>query len=404
MVGKVKNQKYMPVGIDPGRNVCGVAILHPDRDSVITSFIIKNCSFSDAEKLIGEATRKAKVFSAEPIFVFEATNVFWRPLYSYLSQKGFTCHTVCAKQTKSSRSTGMRKTKTDTIDAHHIARLFQMGESHPTAFPPHPIMNLRELTRAHTFLVDLRARIFNRIGVVLFQINPTFTEAFSIPFCKTSLTLMREKLVHPQDLKETNIKELTTILLKASRGRLSKKKAEVILSNAQNTLSMTEAHQAFSSILSTLAEAALALDEIITSLEKEIAEGLKSVPQNLLTIPGMGPVGCASFIGELGEPSRFHSPDQVVAWFGLDPSLRQSGNQPGTGKHISKAGTKYGRRTMWLVARSFSHTFPPAKKRYKKLLKSNHWIDATTQIASDLVKICYAMLRDQTEFEPSRYH
>ncbi len=403
MSGKSENSHYLPIGIDPGRNVCGVAILHPERDSVLASLKIKNCSFPDAERLTTEASRRAEKLSREPIFVFEATNVFWRPLFSYLTRRGFICHTVCAKQTRSSRSTGMRKTKTDKIDAKHIARLFKMGESHPTVLPPDPIMDLRELTRAHTFLLDLRVSILNRIGVVLFQINPDFPQAFSNPFGKTPLTLMRKKLVHPQDLKGVGVKELTGILRNTSRGKLGRKKAEELISGAKASFSMPEAYQAFSTILSSLAEAAKALGEVISSLEREITEGLRAVPQKLITLPGMGPVSAASFIGELGDPSRFNNPDQVVAWFGFDPILRQSGNQSGTGKRLSKAGTKYGRRTMWLVARSFAHTFPRAREKYGKLLKNHHWIDAITHIAVDLTKICYAMLRDNTEFDPSRY-
>ena len=397
-------KKYLPVGIDPGRDVCGVSILHPNCDDVISTFKIKNVSFPHAEKLIEESVRIAYEHGVEePIFVLEATNVFWRPLFSYLTRRGFPCHTVCAKQTKYSRGTRMRKTKTDEIDAVHIAKLFKAGESHPTRFPPEPIMNLRELTRTYTFLTDMRVMSLNRIGVILFETFPEFCRIFSTPFIRTALNLMKKRMVHPGNLKEASIEELALTLSKTSKGKLGREKAEELIQGAMSTFGIPEAHKAFSQALSSFATLAEDIERTLKSLEEIISEELEKVPQKLLTIPGMGPVSVASFIGELGEPSQFQSINQVVAWFGLDPAIKQSGSNEGTGKHISKAGTKYGRRTMWLAARSFVRSFDKAGKKYQRLLEKRHWIDALTIIAADLVKICYAMYRDGTVFDKSKY-
>ena len=87
---KEQKEKYLPVGIDPGKDICGVVMLHPDsgNDTVLSSLFMDNCSFEDADALIERAEKVANSFGLKPIFVIEATNILWRPLFSYLKSSG----------------------------------------------------------------------------------------------------------------------------------------------------------------------------------------------------------------------------------------------------------------------------------------------------------------------------
>ena len=67
-------------------------------------------------------------------------------------------------------------------------------------------------------------------------------------------------------------------------------------------------------------------------------------------MPGLGPVLAAIVLGEIGDISRFSAPEKLVAYAGIDPSVRQSGNFSGNQNHMSKRGSPFLRRAIWLAA------------------------------------------------------
>jgi transposase len=47
-----------------------------------------------------------------------------------------------------------------------------------------------------------------------------------------------------------------------------------------------------------------------------------------MTVPGVNLICAASFIAAVGDPSRFFTSRKLVAYLGLDPKVRQSGDAP----------------------------------------------------------------------------
>ena len=46
----------------------------------------------------------------------------------------------------------------------------------------------------------------------------------------------------------------------------------------------------------------------------------------IMTIPGIGYINGGMILGEIGDIHRFSSPNKLLAYAGLDPSVYQSGN------------------------------------------------------------------------------
>jgi transposase len=63
------------------------------------------------------------------------------------------------------------------------------------------------------------------------------------------------------------------------------------------------------------------------------------VCSNLLTVPGVGPITALSFYSAIGDPSRFQRARDVGPYFGLTPSIHQSGVLSRVGR-ISRFGSK----------------------------------------------------------------
>lgn len=400
----IEKEHYLPVAIDPGKKICGVVIMHPEahNHSIIKSLEIENCSLKDAEALTREAEEAADKFACKPIFIFEATSILWRPLFAYLETSGYPCHTVSASQTNSSRKTKMRKTQTDEIDATQIAKLYKQGNSHPTKLPSEPLMSMRELTRLYSFLLDIRGNIYNRMKTLSFQLFPELESCFSDLFIKTTKVLMKKELVNPEVLSKTRLDKLANILKKASHGRFKLSKAKELKEKATSSFGMKKGAPGFSYGLSLLVLLANSIDSLLEPLKEKITSLLTTVPQKLTTFPGLDTIGAATFISELGDPAHFSNKDQVITWFGLDVVWRISAGR-GKGWHISKAGTPYGRRWLYLTAGEFVRFFPPAKAKYLRLRKTCTHKKALSAIAADCAEILFAMYRDNSCFNPGLY-
>jgi transposase len=83
------------------------------------------------------------------------------------------------------------------------------------------------------------------------------------------------------------------------------------------------------------------LNSEIAGVERLIAGQALSWPEirRLMTVPGVNLICAASFIAAVGEPSRFLTSRKLVAYLGLDPKVRQSGEGPARSGRISKRGS-----------------------------------------------------------------
>ena len=101
------------------------------------------------------------------------------------------------------------------------------------------------------------------------------------------------------------------------------------------------------------------LDTEIAAAEKLIAKQALSWPEirRLMTVPGVNLICAASFIAAIGNPHRFFTSRKLVAYLGLDPKVKQSGEAPARSGRISKRGSPSAR---WaLVEAAWSTVLQP---------------------------------------------
>jgi transposase len=101
------------------------------------------------------------------------------------------------------------------------------------------------------------------------------------------------------------------------------------------------------------------LDSEIAAAERLIAQQALGWPEirRLMTVPGVNLICAATFIAAIGQPSRFLTSRKLVAYLGLDPKVRQSGEAPARSGRISKRGSASAR---WaLVEAAWSAVLQP---------------------------------------------
>ncbi len=78
----------------------------------------------------------------------------------------------------------------------------------------------------------------------------------------------------------------------------------------------------------------------LAELDKILAADALSDPDamRLMTLPGVSAVTAIALLAAIGDISRFKTPRHLVGYLGLDPRVRQSGNEPARHGRISKQG------------------------------------------------------------------
>lgn len=125
----------------------------------------------------------------------------------------------------------------------------------------------------------------------------------------------------------------------------------------------------------------------------------------LCSIPGIGVLTAATILAEVGDFSAFSSPNKLVAFFGIDPSVNQSGEFTGTRNKMSKRGSRLLRRVIFTTAlanvrskRNGDKTNPVLYEFYQKCINKPKKV-ALGAVMRKLVNIIFAVMRDKKPFE-----
>ena len=99
----------------------------------------------------------------------------------------------------------------------------------------------------------------------------------------------------------------------------------------------------------------LELTSEIDEIEAEIKTIMDEINSPILTIPGISYKMGAMIIAEIGDFSRFDSPDKILAYAGMSPSIYQSGQLDNCYAHMEKRGSRYLRYALYNATKYVCH-------------------------------------------------
>jgi len=125
--------------------------------------------------------------------------------------------------------------------------------------------------------------------------------------------------------------------------------------------------------------------------------------QRLRTIPGVGPRLGELIVALLDDPNRFKNARQVGAYAGLALKQHQSGTHDRMGR-ITRQGPGLLRKLLVEIAWGMRQHNPHAKVIFERLCKSQKTRrkQAAVALARRVLTWCWAMLRDETDWDPKR--
>ena len=388
------------VGIDIGKNHHEASIVSPEGKQIGHSLRFAT-THKGADSLMSFIFNN--IGNSSCIFGMEATGHYWYPIYSFLKARGYTIYVINPIQSDSLRKMYIRQTKNDSIDSFLIAEVIRFGQFGTTSMADENILAMRQLCRYRDSVISSRTEIKLRIGTIMEQIFPEYEKQFSSLWVSTSIGIL-EKYLTPENIENAPIDELFEIIKDKSHNRLTKAKAISIKEAAADTFGIKIAQDAFSFQLKQLIDRMNFLDKQIEALDIEIMKYYEQFDCYLHTIPGIGIIGAATILAEIGDISRFKNSSALVAFAGIDPTVRQSGEFNSTHNHMSKRGSPYLRHAIFLAATTCSFHNSPLNAYYKKKRdQGKHHLTATGAVARKLTTVIYAVLRDSKPYEPKKF-
>ena len=388
------------VGIDIGKNHHEASIVSPEGKQIGRSLRFAT-THKGADSLMSFIFKN--IGNSPCVFGMEAIGHYWYPIYSFLKAKGYTIYVINPIQSDSLRKMYIRQTKNDSIDSFLIAEVIRFGQFGTTSMADENILAMRQLCRYRDSVISSRTEIKLRIGTIMEQIFPEYEKQFSSLWMSTSMGIL-EKYLTPENIENAPIDELFEIIKDKSHNRLTRAKAISIKEAAADTFGIKIAQDAFSFQLKQLIDRMNFLDKQIEALDCQILEYYEKFDCYLHTIPGIGMIAAATILAEIGDINRFKSSSALVAFAGIDPTVRQSGEFSSTHNHMSKRGSPYLRHAIFLAATTCSFHNSPLNAYYKKKREQGkHHLTATGAVARKLTTVIYAVLRDGKPYEPKKF-
>lgn len=385
--------------------------------------IAKNDHVIDAVDELGEQVSKAMPFknseagfercvawlegvAEDPsgvLVAMEATGHYWMACFSYLAARGYAVTVVNPMHVGAVRRIkNLDRVKNDRIDAWLIAETLRIGEFDPTRLATDELQSLKTLTRYRQSLRDQIAEVKTKATCLLDSYFPEYAGLFSNVFGAASMALLAKAQV-PSAVSRMRASTIADTLSAASRGRLGAEKAAEVRAAARRSVGIRLGEDAAAFEIREYVDLIAYLSKKQGRADAQIEELLMRIEPMVLTIPGISVALGAQIVAEIGDVGRFRNGASVVKYAGLNSGVSQSGQFEGKGLPISKTGSPYLRRAMWLAAESARRFDPGLRAFYdKKRAEGKGHRVAVTAVARKLCHIVYAVMRDRVAYDPDR--
>lgn len=345
----------------------------------------------------------------------EATGLFWYHLHQFLSEdkklKKYDIQVVTFNPkliAKFKKAQGDLD-KTDSVDAWVIAERTRSGRLPSSHLVDKQYEPLKRLTRFRFHLIQGVIKQKNQFLATLFlkysawqQLKP-----FSCTFGTTAQMLIKEE--DPEELIKMPLTELVNKIIKASGNRLlnPEKTAKLVKNVAKRSYQLKPVlKETIDLILVNSYETIRFFKEKVKEMDKIIEKELDRYPNPLSSIKGMGIISAAGITAELGSTSRFiKGQSSAGKYAGLVWSKYSSGEFTGENTPRKKTGNSYLRYYLVQAAnllRVHNEEYKAYyQKKYQEVPKHKHK-RALVLTARKLIRLCFAMLRDQTLYQPQK--
>ena len=298
--------------------------------------------------------------------------------YSFMKMNGLIIKQFFKAQT-------LRKTKTDKADAFALTHYLMANTYKPNSNRLYHIYSLKSLCRTRDRLVRERSKF--KIYITN-ELDKSFPEIKKFFDNKISITLLYILEKYKNKNKIALMKDYDSIR-KVSAANFSFTRFLQLKQLAKESIGHPTETSDF--LIESYVKSINCLSEQIDSIEKQIIKSVRKLDTHILSIPGIAEISAGSIIAEFGDIKNFESPEKMLAFAGLEPSIRQSGTLSTEG-HMVKHGSGYLRNAIMRVVNSLVMHDQVFNEYYnKKRDEGKHHLVAQSHVAKKLIRIIYTL-------------
>lgn len=307
--------------------------------------------------------------------VMESTSDYWKGVYYLLEAEGFECQLANAREVRNVPG----RPKTDKIDSVWLCKVAERGMFRPSLVHPEPIRRLRDVTRYRRSLVRDRTREKQRVEKLLedaqIKISSVISDIFGVSG-RDMLDALAAGQRDPKvlaDLARTRMRARTSVLVEALTGFFTGHHAMLLAMMLDNIDRLTAQIDTLEAVIG----------ELVAPFSRQV--------EQLAEIPGIGRIGAAELIGEIGvDMTRFPTAAHLVSWAKFAPAVHESAG--------TKKQKKRPKGNPWLAAtlgnaagsQTRSQTFLGA--RYRRIARRRGKGKAMVAVGNSILTIVWHLL------------
>lgn len=384
------------IGIDVSKDKHDCFILSSEGEVLADAFTVPNNmeGFTTLLKRIQDCTTPQDKIRVG----LEATGHYSYNLLGFLLDNGLPTYVLNPLRTNLYRkSLSLRKTKTDRVDARTIATMLLSDVGlKPYTDTAYHNEELKSLTRYRFDKVKERAKLKSSVSRLVCILFPEL-EKLVPTLHMVSVYALLEEFPGARQIAKAHPTRLKSLVESASKGHYKQDMAIVIRDAARNSIGSRMSAKSLE--LQHTIRLIRELDAEIDDIEAAIQNIMDELHSPITTIPGIGCRMGSMILAEVGDFSRFDSPDKLLAYAGMSPSTNQSGKMHNCYAHMEKRGSRYLRFALY-NATKYVCLWEPSFAAYlaKKRAEGKHYNVAISHAAKKLVRLIFALEKSRQPY------
>ena len=359
--------------------------------------IVENSSFENNQKGFQSFLDQLKPYDKSEVRIaFEATGHYSLNLELFLNNQDYLfmkINPLVVHQFLKARS--LRRTKTDKTDSITIASYLMSVPFNPNSKVLYHTYTLKSLTRCREQLIKERSKFEVLLTNELDKSFPEFKPFMSNRISSVLLFIL-EKYKNTSHI--SLMKDYDSIR-KLSHGKFTYSQFAKLKELAKTSIGYHDNNSDL--LISTYVSIINNFNNEIDPIDKQISTIIKELNPKMLTIPGLGEISAAIILSEYGDIKNFSSPNKMLAFAGLEPSIIESGTLQTNGKMV-KHGSGHLRYAIMNISMTILRYSPTFYDYYlKKRSEGKCHRVALSHVCKKLIRVIYSLEKYNKDFDPS---
>ena len=371
-------------------------------NSSTNEVIFSNFKFKNDFKGFSALLDKIKSLDVKNLIIgLESTSHYGENLINFLFKQHFKVALINPLQTSHLRKANIRDAKNDRLDSLNIARSLIFGKLNFVSEKNIDCFSLKKLTRFRSNLIKQRSKAKIQLTSLLDLLFPELQYLFKSKIHSKVIYSLLKKCPSTEEIAALKDDEISNLLYASSKGHFKREKSIELKSLAKTTVGIKDTSVSLHVI--QLIELIELFDRQIKDIVTKITDTVNKLDTKLLSVPGINIIACAIILGETNNFDNFSNATKLLAFAGLDPKIRQSGNFSATSCRMSKKGSPYLRYALIFTAWNTVRHSEKFNKYYclKRSQSKSHY-NALGHVAHKLVRVIFTLIKKDISYQEEK--